>query len=111
MSAKVSVDSSNRLVTEEEDAVNGLLGLRYLTQSDVTWIIEYYRNGSGYTDTELERFLRLAKSDPLAVSRISSTWLGKPGNRALVHRTPARAISTCGRARRSRSTSSIRQRL
>ncbi len=65
---KLSIDSSNRLVIVETDAVNGLLGLRYLTPSEVVWIIEYYRNGSGYDAGELERFFRLAKSDPLASS-------------------------------------------
>lgn len=30
-----------------------LLGLRYLTQSEVTWIVEYYRNGNGYGAGEL----------------------------------------------------------
>jgi len=30
-----------------------LLGLRYLTENDVTWTGEYYRNGSGYDTREL----------------------------------------------------------
>ena len=33
-----------------------LLGLRYLTQSEVTWIIEYYRNGNGYDAGELDDY-------------------------------------------------------
>lgn len=40
-----------------------LLGFRYLTQSEVTWIVEYYRNGNGYDAGELGdyyRFLDLA---------------------------------------------------
>lgn len=33
-----------------------LLGLRYLTQSEVTWIVEYYRNGNGYHAGELDDY-------------------------------------------------------
>ena len=33
-----------------------LLGLRYLTQSEVTWIVEYYRNGNGYYAGELDDY-------------------------------------------------------
>lgn len=31
-----------------------LLGLRYLTSGEVTWIAEYYRNGAGYTPQEMD---------------------------------------------------------
>ena len=37
----------------ESGATSWLLGLRYLTQSEVTWIVEYYRNGNGYAAGEL----------------------------------------------------------
>ena len=37
-----------------------LLGLRYLTENDVTTIVEYYHNGDGYTEEELHRFLQTA---------------------------------------------------
>ena len=33
-----------------------LLGLRYLTQNEVTWIVEYYRNGNGYDAGELNDY-------------------------------------------------------
>jgi hypothetical protein len=38
-------------------ATSFLLGLRYLTERDTTWILEYYRNGPGFTNAELERFV------------------------------------------------------
>jgi hypothetical protein len=41
-----------------------LLGLRYLTESDTTWIAEYYHNGAGYTRSELEDFFALARDAP-----------------------------------------------
>lgn len=34
------------------DAVNWLLGLRYLTEKDTTYILEYYRNETGFTEQE-----------------------------------------------------------
>ena len=61
----VTIDPADELATEEADAISGLLGLRYLTTSDVTWIVEYYHNGAGYSDTELERFFQVAKNDPM----------------------------------------------
>ncbi|MBS1208181.1 MAG: hypothetical protein H6R19_579 [Proteobacteria bacterium] len=33
-----------------------LLGLRYLTRSEITWIAEYYRNGAGYSADQLDDY-------------------------------------------------------
>ena len=33
-----------------------LLGTRYLTARDTTWILEYYRNGTGFSGEEMEDF-------------------------------------------------------
>ena len=44
------------LVTEEEDVTSYLLGLRYLSARETTYILEYYHNGTGYRRRELERF-------------------------------------------------------
>ncbi|MDP5239297.1 hypothetical protein Q9Q94_07135 [Uliginosibacterium sp. 31-16] len=33
-----------------------LLGLRYLTKSEVTWVAEYYRNGAGYSANQLDDY-------------------------------------------------------
>jgi len=35
------------------DASSWLLGLRYLTEKDTTYILEYYRNGTGFTEQEI----------------------------------------------------------
>jgi hypothetical protein len=35
------------------------LGLRYLTESDITTIIEFYHNGAGFSESELEYFYQL----------------------------------------------------
>ena len=41
---------------------NYLLGLRYLTENDTTFIIEYYHNGKGYTQEQMADFYNLASS-------------------------------------------------
>lgn len=35
-----------------------LLGTRYLTERDTTWIVEYYRNGPGFAESEMQDFFR-----------------------------------------------------
>jgi hypothetical protein len=42
------------------DATSYLLGLRYLTERDTTWIVEYYRNGTGYTEAQAQDFYAAA---------------------------------------------------
>jgi hypothetical protein len=46
--------------TEVGGATTWLLGLRYLTSSDLTAIAEYYFNSAGYTKDELETYFRFA---------------------------------------------------
>jgi hypothetical protein len=52
-------DSSGRVVTEVGDATSYLLGLRYLTAGDTTYIAEVYHNGTGYSESEADQFYRL----------------------------------------------------
>jgi len=48
---------ANGLTTSESMNFNSyLLGLRYLTQGEVTWIGEYYRNGAGYSADQLDNY-------------------------------------------------------
>lgn len=41
------------------DATNYLLGLRYLSDNDLTTIVEYYRNGTGYSALQAQNFYSL----------------------------------------------------
>lgn len=41
---------------QAESATSYLAGIRYLTEFDLTSIVEYYHNGLGYTEDEMERF-------------------------------------------------------
>jgi hypothetical protein len=50
------MDSQGNISQKKFDAESFLLGTRYLTTSDATFIFEYYRNGTGYTHSELENY-------------------------------------------------------
>jgi hypothetical protein len=43
----------------ERSDTSYLLGLRYLTENDMTTIVEFYHNDDGYTEAEQEDFFRL----------------------------------------------------
>jgi len=57
--AKPVTDASGRVTTEVGNATSYLLGLRYLTQGNTTYIAEYYRNGTGYSEAEVDSFYEL----------------------------------------------------
>lgn len=50
------------LDSERVDVDSFLLGLRYLTQGEVTWIAEYYRNGAGYGAQELDAYYQFLET-------------------------------------------------
>lgn len=50
------IDASGQRTTVTGDTVSWLVGLRYLTEQDTTYILEYYRNGSGYTASEMDAY-------------------------------------------------------
>ena len=56
---KPVADASGRTTTEVGNATSYLLGLRYLTQGNTTYIAEVYHNGSGYSESEADRFYQL----------------------------------------------------
>jgi hypothetical protein len=47
------------LVSETQNLDSWLVGARYMTESEVTWITELYRNGTGFDETQLAAFYRL----------------------------------------------------
>lgn len=55
---KKLVDANGNVSSKDYDAISYLLGIRYLTQTDTTFIFEYYRNGTGYTENEIRDFYR-----------------------------------------------------
>jgi len=50
------------VATQTTSDTSYLLGFRYLTETDLTAIVEFYHNGDGYTEPESERFFALAES-------------------------------------------------
>jgi hypothetical protein len=59
---KKVIDSSGNIFTEEYDAKSYLVGIRYLTERDTTYILEYYRNGTGYTTDEMKDYFSFINS-------------------------------------------------
>src|SRR3990170_2791058 len=55
-------DSAGRVTNEVGNATSYLLGLRYLTAGDTTYIAEYYRNGTGYSEQEALQFYQLVNN-------------------------------------------------
>lgn len=53
------IDSTGRVFESKYDAKSYLLGIRYLTKSDTTYIFEYYRNGTGFSRVEMKDYFSL----------------------------------------------------
>jgi hypothetical protein len=51
------IDSQGDISEAKFDAKSYLLGIRYLTSSDTTFIFEYYRNGTGFSLLEMKDYL------------------------------------------------------
>jgi len=50
------IDSQGDISEAKSDAKSYLLGIRYLTASDTTFIFEYYRNGAGFSHLEMKDY-------------------------------------------------------
>lgn len=53
---KIFIDSNGKSLEKEYDAKSYLIGMRYLTEEDTTYILEYYRNGTGFTSSEMKDY-------------------------------------------------------
>ncbi len=54
--ARTTVSVAGDTRSQQADVDSFLLGLRYLTPGEVTWIAEYYRNGAGYDRSEMNSY-------------------------------------------------------
>ena len=77
-------DSAGRVTIEVANATSYLLGVRYLTARETTYIAEYYRNGTGYSEAEARQFYQLVDSafstnDPALIQRAQSLGQGSYG--------------------------------
>ncbi|MEN8142552.1 MAG: hypothetical protein ABFQ82_03020 [Thermodesulfobacteriota bacterium] len=87
--SKVFTPSGVLSVREEADT-SYLLGIRYLTENDLTAIVEFYHNDDGYSEAEMDLFFQLvadANSQYLATTTdalyqqaqlVSQSGYGKP---------------------------------
>jgi hypothetical protein len=53
---KLLVDANGNTTSVTYDAVNFVLGTRYLSAQNTTYIFEYYHQGTGYTSEEISNF-------------------------------------------------------
>ncbi len=60
--ARFMLDEGETLDTRRQNSTSYLLGIRYLSAQDTTYILEYYHNGSGLSKNEAERFFNLLDS-------------------------------------------------
>jgi hypothetical protein len=55
---KIFIDSNGNSFENDYDAKSYLIGIRYLTERDTTYILEYYYNGTGFTSGEMRDYFR-----------------------------------------------------
>lgn len=56
------IDENGNTSEQEDTVLNLLLGLRYLSNLETTYILEYYHNGQGYTQKEYENYLNFIEN-------------------------------------------------
>lgn len=59
---KQVVNENGSLITDESDRLSGLIGIRYLTENETTWIAELYHNGTGFSEKQMGIFYSFAGS-------------------------------------------------
>ncbi|MDD2466999.1 MAG: hypothetical protein PHI97_23650 [Desulfobulbus sp.] len=79
---RLNIDEEGRRFRQSLSATSYLVGIRYLTEFDLTSIVEYYQNGGGYSEEEMSRFYQL-------VSDSEELWAGSGKNQVF---QPARQI-------------------
>ncbi|MBL0714597.1 MAG: hypothetical protein JJV98_12940 [Desulfosarcina sp.] len=57
---KKSIDRRGNLSIDESDILRYLFGIRYLTDDEITFILEYYHNGGGISRNSAKNFYRFA---------------------------------------------------
>lgn len=54
---KMAINASGQGFTTQSDALSQLIGLRYLSERETTYILEYYHNGAGYSRSQIKDFI------------------------------------------------------
>jgi hypothetical protein len=64
------IDKRGRAVRRVADVMSYLVGIRYLTERETTFIVEYYHNGTGFTGGQMEAFFRFVEAgNPAEIRR------------------------------------------
>ncbi len=53
---RTSIDRDGRSFETRSSVLNYLLGIRYLSALETTYILEYFRSGAGFTETEMSNY-------------------------------------------------------
>jgi hypothetical protein len=61
-SPRQATNAAGVVTNEVGNATSYLIGARYLTAADTTYIAEYYRNGTGYSEREAGQFYELVNT-------------------------------------------------
>jgi hypothetical protein len=78
---KIFIDSNGNSFENAYDAKSYLIGIRYLTENETTYILEYYYNGTGFTSGEMRDYFEfINKGYDSYVSTGSDTLLKKALN-------------------------------
>ncbi len=74
-------DENGNIFEQIHDIQNYLLGIRYLTEHDTTFIAEYFHNGAGYTRDEVKDFFSfIDKGYAAYISEGNDSLLNKASN-------------------------------
>lgn len=88
------LNDGGSLTTREVSDTSYLLGIRYLTENDITSIIEFYHNDDGYTETEMERFFQLVDN---AYNQFLGTSIETPFRQAITVSQSGYSLPQLGR--------------
>src|SRR3989337_700714 len=53
----MAINASGQATKTQADAISHLIGLRYLTEKETTYFLEYYRNGGGFSRAQIKDFI------------------------------------------------------
>lgn len=82
------VSSNGNVSNKDYDATSYLLGVRYLSEKLTTYLLEYYHNGTGYSEREMKDFFSfvnngynqfLTTGNPSLISKASNLAQGSYG--------------------------------
>lgn len=86
---QIFLQEDDSIAVREGSALTGLAGVRYLSESDITSIVEYYYNGGGYSVNELKNFYQFIDS--------GAEYFFDTGNNILLDRARELSFSGYGR--------------